>query len=280
MATRPIRPFGPSCHHSYHFVPTADRAGEDSVRQSRGDGLLAARDIGAKVDGQDKFLCTFAGWLEDPDDPLSGSFYSLAPNQRRPWEVYLDVKGKRFMREDHPSIDYHENKLLQQPGMKMFIVCDEGIFQNAPPICLLPEAKFKAKFGNHPNFLKSSSIDGLAQQMDVDASTLENTLATFNAAVDQGRDDEFGREFLHRRIDTGPYYAMGAHGITVVSPAGLNAGGDLRVLREDGSPIDGLYAAGEVLGFTRLSGAAFVGGMSLTPALTLGRLLGERIIQW
>jgi fumarate reductase flavoprotein subunit len=184
------------------------------------------------------------------------------------------------MREDHPSIDYQEKSLLRQPGMRMFMLCDEGILQNAPPICLLPEKDFKKKFGNHPNFLKSDSIDGLALQMDVAASDLKNTVSSFNAAVDAGQDDQFGREFLLRRIDQPPYYAMGAQGITVVSPAGLNADGKLRVLREDGSTIDNLYAAGEVLGFTRLSGNAFVGGMSLTPAMTLGRLLGQSIIQW
>jgi fumarate reductase flavoprotein subunit len=52
------------------------------------------------------------------------------------------------------------------------------------------------------------------------------------------------------------------------------------VLDGAGKPIRNLYAAGEVLGFARTSGAAFVGGMPLTPALTFGRLLGERLPQW
>ena len=247
---------------------------------SRGDGVVAAREVGAKVDGAEKFLCTFAGWLEDPSDPLTGNFYTLAPNQRKPWEIYVDSSGRRFMREDHPSIDYHENHLLNRPGMKMYIVCDEGIFQNAPPITLLPEAEFKGKFGTHPNFLKASSLDELAGQMGADPGNLEHTVAQFNASVASGSDEAFGREFLLRRIEEPPFYAMGAQGITVVSPAGLNADDRLRVLDGSGSPISNLFAAGEILGFCRLSGDAFVGGMSLTPAMTLGRLLGERIIQW
>ncbi len=67
--------------------------------------------------------------------------------------------------------------------------------------------------------------------------------------------------------------------MTVVSPAGINADGGLQVSTADGSPIPNLYAAGEVLGFARLSGAGFLGGMSLTPALTFGRLLGQKITQ-
>ena len=69
-------------------------------------------------------------------------------------------------------------------------------------------------------------------------------------------------------------------GFTVVSPAGSDVDADLRVLRADGSAIPNLYAAGEVLGFSKLSGNAFVGGMSLMPALTFGRLLGQEILSW
>ena len=85
---------------------------------------------------------------------------------------------------------------------------------------------------------------------------------------------------MFRKIQTPPFYAIHAGGITVVSPAGLNTNSQLQVLREDKTPIPNLYAAGEVLGFTRLSGSAFVNGMSLMPALTFGKLLGEQILQW
>lgn len=245
---------------------------------SRGDGINAARDLGAVVDGEDKFLCTCAGWRDEPDNPLSGLFFGLAPTTRRPWEIYVDANGKRFVREDHPSIDHLENSLLRQPDMKMWIVCDEAIVQNAPPITPLPEADFKARLGKHPNFPKADTLRELAEKIGVDAANLEATVARFNKAVDAGKDPELGREFLHRRIEKPPFYAMGASGITVVSPAGLNADGNLRVIGAGGKPISNLYAAGEVLGFTRLSGAAFVGGMSLTPAMTLGRLLGQSLL--
>ena len=54
----------------------------------------------------------------------------------------------------------------------------------------------------------------------------------------------------------------------------------LRVLNRAGKPIKNLYAAGEVLGFGRTSGNAYVGGLSLTPALTFGKLLGEKLLSW
>jgi fumarate reductase flavoprotein subunit len=46
---------------------------------------------------------------------------------------------------------------------------------------------------------------------------------------------------------------------------------------QTGKPIPNLYAAGEVLGLGATSGNSFVGGMSVTPAMTFGRLLGQRL---
>lgn len=61
------------------------------------------------------------------------------------------------------------------------------------------------------------------------------------------------------------------------NPAGLAVDKELRVLNTSGNIIPSLYAGGEILGFGRTSGNAFVGGVSLTPTLTFGKLLGERL---
>jgi fumarate reductase flavoprotein subunit len=247
---------------------------------SRGDGLLAARKIGAKVDGADTFLCTFAGVLDDPKDPYSTALgMQFAPQMREPWEIYVNTDGKRFVREDHPSVDEREHALLAQKDQRMFVVFDEGIRQNAPHINPL-DPDLHDKFGNHPHYTKADTLAELAQQMGVDAGNLEATVSAYNAAVDSGEDKELGRIRMFRKIEQAPFYAIHAGGITVVSPAGLNVTSDLQVTKEDGTPIPNLYAAGEVLGFGRLSGKAFVNGMSLMPALSFGRLLGEKILKW
>jgi len=247
---------------------------------SRGDGILAARELDAIVDGSEKFLCTFAGYLEDPENPTSGQFLTLSPKARNIWEVFIDGNGRRFMREDHPSIDYRERSLLNQPGMEMSIVFDEGIHQNASPITPLPEKDFRSKFGNHPNFVKAETIEDLARQIAVPADALIETINEYNNSVDSQNDTAFGKHFLIRRIEKPPFYAIRAMGITVLGPAGLSVDNQLRVLKNDGTPIPNLYAAGEILGFGRTSGNAFVGGLSLTPAMTFGKLLGEKILSW
>ena len=52
---------------------------------------------------------------------------------------------------------------------------------------------------------------------------------------------------------------------------------NFEVIRHSGEPIKNLYAIGEVIGFGATSGNAYVNGMGVTPALTYGRLLGQRI---
>ena len=95
---------------------------------SKGDGIIAAQEIGAKVDGGNNFLCSFAGIMQDPSDPLSvRSGLILNPHMRQPWEIFVNRNGDRFVREDHPSVDHREHALLKQPDMEMFIEFDEGI---------------------------------------------------------------------------------------------------------------------------------------------------------
>jgi len=247
---------------------------------SRGDGHAAAREHGAVVDNAEKFLCTFAGYLEDPRDPTSGRFLALSPNARKIWEIFVDAKGRRFMQEDHPSIDYRERSLLRQPGMSMYIVFDHGILQNAAPITLESAADYRARFGRHPAFIAARTISELARKLAMPAANLRKTIGDYNRAVDTGVDRQQQKHFLIRRIEQGPFYAIKAQGITVLSPGGLKVDRQLRVIAANGKPIRNLYAAGEILGFGRTSGDAYVGGMSLTPALTFGKLLGEKLLNW
>ena len=245
---------------------------------SQGDGLAAAGQLGAVIDNADKFLCTFAGFLENPADPTSGSFLALSPNARKIWEIFVDARGRRFMQEDHPSIDYRERSLLGQRDLTMYIILDHGILQNAAPITLESHEKYRKRFGRHPAFVKAGTVSELARRLGMPAGNLQRTIGDYNRAVDSGVDGRHGKHFLIRRIEQGPYYAIKAQGITVLSPAGLKVDRKLRVMGSDRKPIRNLHAAGEILGFGRTSGNAYVGGLSLTPALTFGKLLGEQLL--
>ena len=66
--------------------------------------------------------------------------------------------------------------------------------------------------------------------------------------------------------------------MSVSSTVGLKVNTRLEVIREDGTPITGLYAAGESLGQGAMMGSSFCGGMLVTPALTFGKMLGQHLL--
>ena len=169
---------------------------------------------------------------------------------------------------------------MKQPEMRMNIIFDDKIIQNATPISLLDFDKYKSKFGNHDNFVKADTIEQLAEKINVPFENLLSTIENYNLAVENQIDHEWNKFFLIRKIEIPPFYAIKSNGFTIVSPEGLKVNDRLNVINKHGKSIKNLYAAGEILGFGNTSGHGFVGGMSLTPAMTFGKILGENILQW
>ena len=103
---------------------------------SNGSGILIGAHAGGLVRNGDKFLPTFAG-IAIKGNPRRVDFYrmpSLTPQERQPWEIFVNLRGERFVAEDHPSVDERENRLVEQPEMSFWIVFDEKIFKKAPPL--------------------------------------------------------------------------------------------------------------------------------------------------
>ena len=249
---------------------------------ARGDGHQIGLDAGGVLEHGQKYLCTFAG-IRNPKDPAQVNVLTtLTPQMRLPWEVYVSFEGKRFMREDQPSVDARERALLPLPEMSFWAVYDQGIVEAAstPFFFGLTPDELAGVWNVHTSFKRADSVELLAAHCNLDTTALTGTLEQYNLAVAAGRDDEFGREHLPQKLGKGPYYAVLHHGLSVTGWAGLDTDDELRVVDVDRKPIPNLYAVGEVLGFGRANGDAFVGGMGLQPALTMGRLMGQRMLKW
>jgi fumarate reductase flavoprotein subunit len=250
---------------------------------STGTGIVIAEKAGGVIRGGELFLPTFGG-IPDPIAPHRSvpldDYPVLTPQVRPPWEVYVNPAGRRFVAEDCESIDARERALLQQPDLSFWIIFDERVRREAPP--LLPtwsSERVEQAFRAGGAFIRAASLPALAQAAGIPAAPLLETIAAYNAACHHG-DDPLGRRFFPCPIAEPPFYAIRNHGTTLKTPAGIAVDTSLRVIRRDGSPIGNLYAAGEILGGSTLSGNAFVGGMSVTPAIGFGRLLGERLLEW
>lgn len=247
---------------------------------STGTGIEMAEAIGAEVTGQGKFLPTYAGVAEQSGGNriVWDHMPSLTPQDRKPWEIHVDRNGRRYIQEDIDSVDARERALDALPGMSFWCVFDDTILREAP--ALLPgwsRTELEQAWAGHASFVKAQGLAELASKTGMNFDALSETVRAFNDAIEKDLPDPFGRQHRPLPIKGPVYRAVLMHGMVLKTSAGLSVDSDLRVLDGAGKIIPNLYALGEAMGGSALSGKAFVGGMSVTPALALGRWIGREL---
>ncbi|GIW07931.1 MAG: flavocytochrome c [Dehalococcoidia bacterium] len=247
-----------------------------------GDGLVMAEKAGAALVNMD-VLILMPGGVEDPRRPgftLSWSILTRLRAPGRSGDVWVNREGRRFMREDEPSPDARERAIMAQPGTEMVAIFDEPMRQGlAPDIAEATRHWLEGGAGFEPVIISAPTIAELATKLGLDPQTLEATIARYNSAVAEGRDAEFHRESLPKAVDTPPFHAVRAYGVTLGTNGGVKVDDRLRVVRGDGTPIEGLYAAGEILGKAQLMGDGVASGFAAGPAFTFGRLAARFAVE-
>ncbi len=244
--------------------------------------------LGEKVGGYVRFKEFFlptVGFVKDPDNPggtaIITKMLGSAMGPRVMWEIWVNAKGERWVNEATESPDEKENAILGIPDLTFWCIYDQAAREKSD--CLFmgrTHEQVDPWFNTHDSFRRADTLDGLAKAMGVEAAGFKRTIERYNAFVGRGKDDDFGREMLPAPIAVPPFYGIAHHGLSITGFAGLAVNGELQVVKPDGSAIPGLYAAGESLGLGATSGRSFCGGMALMPAMTFGRLLGDRILKW
>lgn len=258
-----------------------------SYPYSQGAGITLGTSVGGYVRYGENHLPLFGAILGDEDYP--SPMVAVArhfPGDRPPWEIIVDAKGKRFLQEDILSHAAYEEALAEQPGEECWMVWDHEIHTKAPKLIsggfmgmMDPDDVAEAFSQGYHNFFKADSVEELAEKMGVDADGLSSTVSEYNIAQASGK-DALGRTHMPLPIEKGPYYGIRTQSWFLTTFAGIAVNKDLQVIKQDGTPIGGLYAAGELLGTGATSGRAICGGMLVTPAITFGKLLGERILEF
>ena len=242
---------------------------------SLGDGLELAVSVGGWLRGQRLHRAGTGSILTGAEFPAKVyARFATVPQERLPWEIWVNDSGQRFIREDEPRVRPRARAVLGLPRLRYVIVFDENIFTSAPPgLPQFTREEFLSHCENHPMFARAGSLDELAAAADVDAAGLAQTVRNYNQAVASGK-DPLGREHLPAPIAEPPFYAITHLGSSATSSAGVVVNGANQVVRGNQEPVPGLYAAGEVLGSGVSLGSTFAPGMMLTPALSIGRWLG------
>jgi FAD binding domain len=247
------------------------------VSTSTGDGLIAARAIGAGLAGAGTYLPTFGG-MPHPDDPGRVQWVDrplLSALEREPWEIYVDRSGNRFVAEDEPSIDLKERALVGVDDMTFWMVFDDAAVNSSKDIVQgWSSNDVRTQANQRDGVVSAQTIVALAEAAGIDAEGLSNSIERYNAAAIAHEPDEFGRTVRPAPIATAPFYALKNHAVTLLTFTGVDVTTDLQVRRPDGSVIGGLYGLGELLGSGAYMGNSFCSGMLVGPCISFGRWLG------
>jgi fumarate reductase flavoprotein subunit len=184
--------------------------------------------------------------------------------------ILVNVHGQRFA-DESASYKVLGSAVLGQPGRTAFQIFDAVVRARSKPGVPLSDMERLEELGH---LVSAPTISALGRELGIPPERLERTVAQYNESVSGRRDDPFGRTGLVNgvgslvRLETPPFYAYAAVTAMTSTYGGLSVGADTAVKRVDGSRIEGLYAAGEVVG--GFHGASYMTGTALTKALVFG----------
>ena len=250
------------------------------TRFNTGDGIRMALEAGAASRGNWSGCHAVAWDMHAPDFgdlDIGDSFQKHS----YPLGVMLNADGRRFVDEGANFRNYtyakYGGEILRQPGQFAWQIFDAKV---AP--LLRDEYRIRRM-----TKVSADSLETLAGKLEgVDAGQALKTLRAFNGAVDvdmpfdpavkdgrSARGIKPPKSNWANRVDTPPFEAYGVTcGITFTF-GGLHVDSNASVIGEDGVPIRGLYAAGELVG--GLFYFNYPGGAGLTSGAVFGRTAGR-----
>ncbi|HZN73456.1 MAG TPA: 3-oxosteroid 1-dehydrogenase [Micromonosporaceae bacterium] len=249
-----------------------------------GDGIEAGRRLGAALDLMDD-----AWW--GPTIPLPGGPYFCLAERSLPGCLMVNGAGTRFVNEAAPYVDavhaMYDKHTAEVPHIPAWLVADQRyrdryLFAGRGPRQPLPRRWYASKAAH-----RAPTLDELAARIGVPAEALSSTVDRFNGFARTGRDEDFGRgDSVYDRyygdprnrpnpclgqLTKPPFYAVRIVPGDLGTKGGLRTDERARVLREDGTPIPGLYAAGNAS--AAVMGRSYAGaGATIGPAMTFGYL--------
>ncbi|MET7994179.1 3-oxosteroid 1-dehydrogenase [Amycolatopsis sp. NPDC005232] len=254
-----------------------------------GDGIAAGLKLGAATDLMDD-----AWW--GPSIPLTGGPWFALAERSRPGSLMVNARGARFVNESAPYVEAVHAMYGEGDGpaehIPTWLVFDQRykdryLFTGIGPRQPLPGRWYKAGI-----VAKAPTIEELAASIDVPAEALRSTVERFNGFARTGVDEDFHRgrsAYDHYYGDPRnrpnpslgplvkpPFYAVKIVPGDLGTKGGLRTDEHARVLREDGSVIPGLYAAGNTS--AAVMGRTYAGpGATIGPAMVFGYLAAERL---
>ena len=177
--------------------------------------------------------------------------------------VLINAEGKRFI-DEVGTRDVVSAAEIAQTGSYSWLVVDQAMVDASSVI----QGYIKKGYT-----VTGETYEELGKAMGVDEAAFAETMNTWNGYVDAKNDPDFGRTSFANKLDTAPYYAIKVTAGVHHTMDGLTINTNTEVLKEDGSVIPGLFAAGEVTG--GVHGANRLGGNAVADFTVFGRIAGK-----
>lgn len=256
---------------------------------NEGDGIIAGMELGAATD-----LLEDAWWM--PTMPAAdGTLVGLVAERQYPGQFIVNGAGKRFVNEATPYVVFCQTQLAGHATgvshIPAWMIIDDRAWKRNIIAGHLPGAPMPKAWIEQGTAHVAETFEALAGKIGVPPATLRETAERFNTLARSGHDDDFHRgESAYDRyygdhslpnpnlaeVRKPPFYALALTPGDLGTKGGLLTDEDARVLREDGSVIEGLYATGNAS--ASVMGTKYAGpGATLGPAMTFGYLAARRI---
>ncbi len=182
--------------------------------------------------------------------------------------MLVGADAKRFGDE---SLGYSGfARVVLEQGEYAFAVFDQKIFDVAAQ-----EEEFM-ELVRYGGVKKAGDLGALAAMFELDGAELARQVEAFNKAARGEAKDAFGRSNFGLGALEGPFYGCRVVPGLFHTQGGLRVDGNAHVLKQDGTPIPGLFAGGgAAAGISGKAGAlGYASGNGLLTAVALGRLAG------
>ena len=218
-----------------------------------------------------------------------------------PGAIVVNALGKRFCNEAQGYLEfgdamYKDREATGGKNVPAWCIFDARFRFNYAmgplmPAQIMPDSRLRKEWLGSV-YWKADTLDELARQIGVDPAGLAATVTKVNDYARNGKDADFGRgESVFDRyygdvnvkpnpclapVQKGPFYAMRMDAGDIGTKGGLLTDAQARVVRPDGSPIEGLYAIGNTS--ASVMGTAYPGaGATIGPAMTFGYIAAHHI---
>ncbi|WP_341784564.1 flavocytochrome c [Lactococcus garvieae] len=222
---------------------------------SNGDGIEMISALGGALVDMDK--------IQIHPTVFQKTGYLVSESIRGEGAILVNKEGKRFFNE-MDTRDKVSAAELKQDGKYAYAIFGEGT-----------KDKVKAvdQYISKDMVVEADNVEELAKKLDIKPEELNATVTKWNKAVADKKDSEFGRTTGMTNDISGKVYAIKVAPGIHHTMAGVKINTQTQVLKEDGQPIKGLYAAGEVTG--GLHGGNRIGGNAVADIIIFGRQAGQ-----